>query len=383
MIALHVTSPAPRDVWADLVAGNRSTLPSQTPTWQDAICDLGAYQDASRLYETRDGRTMVLPMVRRTHLPARLATEFSMAPTWGTGGLLTSGGIGVDEVGAVFADLASRPVLRTTIRPDFEQSPLWAATAPSGTIELPVTHHVLDLDRPFDELWTGFSKMARKAIRRAEKVGVTVDSDTSAAYIRDFYGLYEGWVARRATERGLPLSIAMRRGRANEPLARLLMLHEEFGSTFRIWVARLDGQPIASMITLIQGDVALAWRGASNKELAGPSRANDLIHRHAIEFACSQGCRYYNMGESGGVESLMRFKTRFGATPREFAGYRLERFPITAVTSRADALKRSAEDLVIGTVGRVRSRGGSAAASSEDAADADSTTPVGGAPTGP
>lgn len=356
MSDLHVTSPAPRDLWAELVASNPATLPSQTPAWSDAICAVERFSDASRLYETRDGRSMVLPMVRRSGRPEALTTEFSMAPTWGTGGLLSKEPVAVDDVRAVFADLASRPVLRTMIRPDFEQSALWAASKPPGTIELPAIHHVLDLDRSFDELWSRFSKMARKAIRKAEKVGVTVDSDTSAAYVREFYDLYEGWVERRARERSIPLAIAMRRGRANEPLERLRLLREAFGPAFRIWIARIDGEPIAAMITLIQGDVALAWRAASNKEVAGPARANDLIHRYAIDFACSQGCRYYNMGESGGVESLMKFKTRFGATPREFAGYRLERLPITTVTSRYERAKGRAEDLVLETAGRLRSR---------------------------
>jgi lipid II:glycine glycyltransferase (peptidoglycan interpeptide bridge formation enzyme) len=121
-----------------------------------------------------------------------------------------------------------------------------------------------------------------------------------------------------------------------------------------VWLARLDGVVVAAMITLVQGEVALAWRAASDRDAAGPVRANDLLHRHAIEYASLGGCRYYDMGESGGVESLMRFKTRFGATPREFAGYRFERLPVSAVTGPASALRHRAERVALDVTGRLR-----------------------------
>jgi lipid II:glycine glycyltransferase (peptidoglycan interpeptide bridge formation enzyme) len=66
-----------------------------------------------------------------------------------------------------------------------------------------------------------------------------------------------------------------------------------------------------------------------DKELAGPTRANYLLHRLAIEEACAAGCRYYDMGETGVSASLAQFKTRFGARPYAYAEYHLERLPIT------------------------------------------------------
>ena len=352
MTASRVLSPAPRIVWAEVIADNRAVLPSQTPTWVDAICEVHGYEDASRCYELADGRTLVLPMVRRRHLPGALATQHSMAPTWGAGGLVSSGPLRLDDVRAVFDDLAATPALRTTIRPDFLQSDLWAAARPARAIELPLVHHVLDLDRSFEELSARFSKMARKAIRKAEREGVKIEHATGRAFVDDYYRLYEGWVTRRANQRGIPLPVALHRGRANEPRERLELLADRLGDTFQIWLARLDGEPIAAMITLMQGDTALAWRAASNIEVAGPVRANDLLHRDAIDYATSKGCRYYNMGESGGVETRMRFKERFGATPRPHAGFRLERLPITPVTAQVARARSRAEDLVLDLASR-------------------------------
>ena len=63
--ALPVISPAPRDVWDRLVASDPNSLPSQTGRWLDAVCSVSGLEDASRLYQARDGRLLVLPLVRR------------------------------------------------------------------------------------------------------------------------------------------------------------------------------------------------------------------------------------------------------------------------------------------------------------------------------
>ena len=360
MVGRCTTTPAPRTTWEALVDANGSVLPSQTPAWLDAVCAHGPWEDASRLYEGSDGAPLVLPLVRRRALPRTLTSEFSMPSTWGAGGLVSATPLRAEDVAAVVADLRDSRALRTTVRPDFEQAPLWAAAArAAGAHELPEVHHVLDLDRDWDALWAHFSKMARKAVRKAVKEGVTVEPCHGAEAVLAFHRLYEGWIDRRARERGIPLRIARRRGRANEPLDRLLTLSGSLGKAFTVWLARLDGVPVAAMITLVQGDVALAWRAASDRDVAGPVRANDLLHRHAIEHASLSGCRYYDMGESGGVESLMRFKARFGATPREFAGYRFERVPVSAVTAPATALRHRAERLALGAAGRLRPGSGS------------------------
>jgi hypothetical protein len=357
MTTLRVTTPATRSAWEKLVSANASTVPSQTPMWLDAVCAHGPWEDASRLYETDDGRALVLPMARHTRLPRNLTSEDSMPSTWGTGGLLCADRVRAQDVAAVVADLCTGRALRTTVRPDFEQAPLWTAAArAAGAQELPITHHVLDLDRNFDQLWAGFSSAARRAIRKAEKEHVTIEECYGRAAVLEFYRLYEGWIDQRARTRSIPLPVARRMGRINEPLPRLLTLSHALGKAFTVWIARLDGVAIAAMITVVQGAIAQSWRVTSNREVADRVRAMDLVHRHAIEFATLRGCRYYNMGDSGGVESLMRYKARFGATPRTLANYRFERLPVSAVTVPALALRHRAENAVLEVASRLRAR---------------------------
>jgi lipid II:glycine glycyltransferase (peptidoglycan interpeptide bridge formation enzyme) len=106
------------------------------------------------------------------------------------------------------------------------------------------------------------------------------------------------------------------------------------GEACRVWVAWAEGQPAAAILVL-QGTNAHYTRGMMDKDLAGPTRANYLLHQLAIEDACNAGCRHYHMGETGSSSSLAQFKTRFGALPHRYAEYHLERLPITAFDRRA------------------------------------------------
>jgi hypothetical protein len=67
---------------------------------------------------------------------------------------------------------------------------------------------------------------------------------------------------------------------------------------------------------------------------AGPTRANYLLHRLAIEDACASDCHYYHMGETGQSASLAQFKSRFGALAVAYEEYRFERLPLTPARER-------------------------------------------------
>jgi hypothetical protein len=325
-------------MWQDLVKSDAKALPSQTPAWLDCICAMGGHEDASRLYETPEGRQLVLPMVRRRHLPAALTTEASLPHAWGIGGLVASGTVHAEEVAAVFADLAGRSVLRIRIRPNPLVAEAWASARPPGVIAIPRLAHVLNLEGGFDRVWAKrFSSNTRRKIRKAERSGLVVECDTSWRLVPVFYDLLQRSFDRWARQQHEPRALARWRGRRRDPLRKFQIIAQMLGDACHIWVAWLDGQPAAAILVL-QGANAHYTRGAMNKELAGPTFANYLLHQLAIENACRAGCRYYHMGESGSSASLAHFKSRFGARAYPYAEYRLERLPITSVDDRLRGL---------------------------------------------
>ena len=99
-------------------------------------------------------------------------------------------------------------------------------------------------------------------------------------------------------------------------------------------MARSNDIPVAAVVVLTQPGAASYWRGAMDEALAGPTRANYLLFKLAIEAACAAGARTFHMGDTGTSASLAQFKSRFGAEPVAYREYHLERLPVTAAMQR-------------------------------------------------
>ncbi len=338
---LKVVSPAPRRVWRELLASDAAATICQTPAWLDAICAAGGYEDSSRLYVTAAGEHLVLPMVRRTGMPHVLTVEESLPAAWGTGGLVAASTVRPEDIMAVWRDLLTQRAAGIRIRPETLTAAAWdAAQTPPSVRATRLIRHVIDLDGGFESVWAErFKGKARTAIRKAERADLVVEWDSSGRFVREYYDLYRAWISRRAGEDGLPKSLMLRRA---EPLQKYQAVAEKLGVACRIWIARLDEEPVAGIITLIHGAYANYWRGCSDKERSGPVCANNLLQRFAIKYACKSGCRYYNMGWSP-TAPLAAFKCSFGALPREFPVYTFDRLPLTQMEGFRSGLVRSAK----------------------------------------
>jgi hypothetical protein len=326
---IRVVTPAPRDIWQEVLACDPDALVSQTPEWLDCICASSPYRDASRLYETSDGRSLVLPLVRRTGVLRTFGLGYSPPSSWGIGGIIAPGGPRRAEIAAVLEDLARHHNLRTIIRPNPRHGERWAEAAPDDIVKIPRVAHILDLEGGFDTVWSErFKSATRTKVRKAEKSGLTVECDSSGALVPVFYELFRRSVERWAVKQHEPLWLARWRAGRRDPLLKFRSMAQFLGAQFRLWIAFLDRRPAAAILVL-QGRNAHYTRGAMEKELAGPTMANYLLHRRAIEDACLAGCRYYHMGESGDSGDLAHFKSRFGAAAYPYAEYRLEKLALT------------------------------------------------------
>ena len=329
--AFSVTTPAPREIWQELFFSDPEAVPYQAVAWCDCIGALEGFEDASRLYEFSGGQRLVMPMVRRKFLPGFFSVQASPPHGWGMGGFLSAGEVRPEEVAAIFADLAGMDAMRASIRPNPRTAALWAAAAPSNVLSIPRVAHVLDLEGGFGKVWTKrFKKRTRSRVRKAERSGIEVECDTSGKLIPDFYDLLLQSFDRWAGQQHEPRLLTHFRGKRRDPVQKFKLIAEKLGDACRVWVARLNGQPVAASIVLQYGNVNDA-RNVMNKELAAPVFANDLLLSMSIEDACRSGCRYYHLGESGASTGLAHYKERFGARPYPYAEYVLERIPITQV----------------------------------------------------
>ena len=340
---VRVTSPAPRAVWRQLASADGNALASQTPTWLDCICATGPYEDASRLYEFEGGRRLVVPLARRRGWPARLVGEDSWPSDWGIGGPLVSPGTPDEtEARVVFDDLARRPALRVGVRFGPGADPVWARAAPQSFRAEEHMTQVLDLEGGFGTVWDRrFHGRVRRAVRRAERSAIKVEVDRTGRLVPAFYDLYEQSMVRWARQQHEPLALARWRQTRSFPRQRLEAVSDRFGESCAIYLAWCAGEPAAAIVVLRHGHHAKYWRGAMNRDLAHPVRANFLLHRLAVEDACEAGSRYYHLGDSRPGSSLAHFKDGFGAESRSTPAFRRERLPVSAADRRLrSAVKR-------------------------------------------
>jgi hypothetical protein len=326
-------NPATADAWEDVLASTPDALPSQTPVWMQCLCAVDGYVDASLLYETTDGRRLILPLARRRMLGPALATRAALPIGWGPGGLLSEGGsVRHEDVRMVAADLARRPALRIQLRPDPATAGVWEAGMPAYARRTARMAQTVSLDGGFGIVWQHrFKRDTRTRVRRAERAGVVVERDDTGRLVPVFQHLYAKSMERWARQAGEPQGMARWRAGRREPPHKLPTVAAMLGTDCRLYVASLDGRPVAAIVVLLRPTTMTYWRGAMDEELAGRSYANYLLHRTAIEDAAQSGCTAYCMGESAPGSPLALFKSRFGAVEQHYFSYSIERLPVTEV----------------------------------------------------
>jgi hypothetical protein len=334
-----VSTSIPRDTWRSLLESDPWALPEQSPDWINAITAEGRFKDASRLYTLTDGRRFVLPLVRRRGLAGAGGWLQSPPEAWGIGGPV---GPGLDGPATelIVADLATLAEVRISVRPDPATGSLWPVAHPR-LVRMERRAHVLELFGSLETIEAGYSSSTRQNVRRAIRSGVEVRLAHDGKFLAIHHELFMKSVNRWASAQREPASMARFRARRRDPLRKLQSMADHLGEGFCNFVAFHEGVAVASIIVLV-GRTAHYTRGAMDSELAGPVRANELLHSRAIQHAAGVGCSRYHMGESGGSTSLSRFKEKFGAVPHDYAELRLERLPVTSLdTALRTAVKRS------------------------------------------
>jgi hypothetical protein len=337
-----VTSPVPRGVWASLVRSDPEAVVSQSLAWRDAVFADGRYRDVSRLYEFASGEQVAVPMACPRWLPSWAAVAASWPTEWGVGGpICRDGRIGAAQAAAVLGDLARQGTMAAEIQLRPGAADAWLSEARQFQAE-EVTSHVLDLTDGFSQVWErSFRGTARTAVRKAERSGLDVELDRSGRLLPVFLELYEKSIQRWSAGQHEPLWLTRWRTVRVTPPRMLETVARQFGADFGLWVARSAGEPVAAIIVLRAGAHAKYLRGAMDKELANRVRANEFLHRLAIEEACKDGCRFYDMGRSRPGSSLAAFKEKLGATQRFSYALRAERIPVSAGTRFSrDIIKR-------------------------------------------
>ena len=172
--------------------------------------------------------------------------------------------------------------------------------------------HEVDLTVGVDKLFEGLASSVRRAIRKAEKAGLTARVLHTLEATQIFYALH----CRTRRKHGVP----------PQPVSFFLNLWEHVlqrGSGF-IVTAEHQGRAIAASVFVHHGRAGLYKFGASEKASLH-LRANDLVMWEAMKWYVTRRYATFSMGRTApGNEGLRRFKRSFGALEKPINYYRYD-----------------------------------------------------------
>ncbi|HXC35596.1 MAG TPA: GNAT family N-acetyltransferase, partial [Candidatus Acidoferrales bacterium] len=186
---------------------------------------------------------------------------------------------------------------------------------PSAPASVSFYGHRLNLEEDEDAVFSRFDGSTRRAIRKAEKSGLTVTVSSGMDAVKTFYGLH----CKTRRRHGLP----------PQPFAFFenICRHILSRDQGMVVVAHWQDRPVAASVYFQFGSSAVYKFGASDESfqhLRGPS----LVMWEAIRRLARHGARTLDMGRTSvGNEGLRRFKLNWGVReyPIEYVKYDLRR----------------------------------------------------------
>ena len=161
--------------------------------------------------------------------------------------------------------------------------------------------HEIALESDEKALFAAMASPVRRAVRKAEKQGVTVEILKDGKGVQQFYSLH----CRTRRKHGLP----------PQPFEFFenLQKHVLAAGCGIIVLARLGAKAVAGSVFVHTGPQALYKFGASDERML-ELRGNDLVMWEAIKYYAARGARTLRLGRTSlSNEGLRRFKLGWGA----------------------------------------------------------------------
>jgi len=218
--------------------------------------------------------------------------------------------------------LAVQNLAPANLGPTREEVPFWVlehgfflgvGVGPNGICPAPglstlAADQIVALDGADErELFAGLEDSCRRAVRKAQRVGVTTEwaAPESAA------GIYSRLAARSAERTGETL--------APPGYYDAVVALPPVGAAARLLVARHEGAEVGALL-LLAAKGSLHFLAGASDPAALSLRPNDLLHWTAIEAGRALGMRCYRLGpifpelpRAWPVSTVSRFKAKFGA----------------------------------------------------------------------
>lgn len=303
------------DTWRDYYARLDRGGPYHEPAYIRLLEGyLGATENVAELfvYEDDDG-FVYYPYFLRTLETVSFAEKTSVdtgsyrdaVASWYYGGPLASAGASSDTVEQARAAFGKHCRDAGIVSEFLRFDPNLANHETFSEVDPEFNRHTVpvDLTQSDDELWDGFEKRNRNAIRQGQQSSLEIEPSTDTEDYRAFYEIYSNAMeAQDASEHyRFPF----------EFFERLLNIEER--ST--LLVARDDATVVGGALVVHDGEVAHDYLRASNPDY-WDQRVNNLLCYEALMHMRDRGHKLFDF--QGGRPGVFKFKKAFSPDRREF-----------------------------------------------------------------
>jgi CelD/BcsL family acetyltransferase involved in cellulose biosynthesis len=193
----------------------------------------------------------------------------------------------------------------------------------------------IDLSPPVDAVFGRMDSACRRAIRKADKSGVTIEEVGDPAFAAEFYDQIKEVFVRQ----GLVPTYGIERV---ESLLRHLL---PTGSLLLLRARDAEGTSIATGIYPAFKDLMFFWGGASRKDFQH-NRPNEALHWHAIQYWKARGMTRYDLG------GYMDYKKKYGGAEVSIPGFRSSRYGWVSLARTIVPMGMRAKQTVLGGASR-------------------------------
>ena len=181
-----------------------------------------------------------------------------------------------------------------------------------------IEKYVINLDRPFDDLFQAFHPRARNYIRRGlRREDVTVEEVTRRDQLPTVYDL----LCQTADAKQFAMAEYVLFETAFD------LLYEK--GVIKFFLARVGAVPAAVYVELLYKDVIFYWYGGLSRQFQA-AHPTEFLMWYVLKWGTEQGYKRYDFGGSGiqdEGEELSRFKSRFGSEAIPFGHHTYSHIP--------------------------------------------------------
>ncbi|MBC5806965.1 MAG: hypothetical protein DLM53_10245 [Candidatus Eremiobacter antarcticus] len=210
--------------------------------------------------------------------------------------------------------------------------PLKPLRAPASIIRKLEEASVIDISGGPEQALSKMPSKSRRMVGQARRRGVQCAIETDEQAVDRYYELLEDAALNRWH---------ISSPRTSKELLRRVAFHGK--DSVEIWIARFEGKPVAGAVALYGSQEVLLWTTATRPGME-ILRPHNLLHAEIEEHAAKRGIQWYNLGSSGGLAGVLKFKGSLGATSIEYETIRRESLPFRAVKGLKRRFGRTSQD---------------------------------------